>query len=116
MSSGGGRRRLLIRDLGQLATPAGRGAPLRGADLARVDLVEDAYVLCEDGVIASVGRMRDLSPLPGEVDELDARGLCAVPGLVEVFGELHAGDWYDIGTIERLNALDAQLSRTAKVS
>jgi N-acetyl-alpha-D-muramate 1-phosphate uridylyltransferase len=31
-------------------------------------------------------------------------------------GELHAGEWYDIGTIERLNALDAQLSRTAKVS
>ena len=31
-------------------------------------------------------------------------------------GELHEGEWYDIGTIERLNALDAQLSRTAKVS
>jgi len=31
-------------------------------------------------------------------------------------GELHDGRWFDIGTIERLNALDAQLSRTAKVS
>jgi len=31
-------------------------------------------------------------------------------------GELHEGGWYDIGTIERLKALDAQLSRTAKVS
>jgi MurNAc alpha-1-phosphate uridylyltransferase len=31
-------------------------------------------------------------------------------------GELHEGRWYDIGTIERLKALDAQLSRTAKVS
>lgn len=31
-------------------------------------------------------------------------------------GELHEGQWYDIGTIERLKALDAQLSRTAKVS
>jgi MurNAc alpha-1-phosphate uridylyltransferase len=31
-------------------------------------------------------------------------------------GELHDGGWYDIGTIERLNALDAQLSRTAKIS
>jgi N-acetyl-alpha-D-muramate 1-phosphate uridylyltransferase len=31
-------------------------------------------------------------------------------------GELHEGEWYDIGTIERLQALDAQLSRTAKVS
>lgn len=31
-------------------------------------------------------------------------------------GELHSGQWFDIGTIERLNALDAQLSRPAKVS
>jgi MurNAc alpha-1-phosphate uridylyltransferase len=31
-------------------------------------------------------------------------------------GELHEGQWYDIGTIERLKSLDAQLSRTAKVS
>jgi MurNAc alpha-1-phosphate uridylyltransferase len=31
-------------------------------------------------------------------------------------GELHEGHWYDIGTIERLNALDSQLTRTAKVS
>jgi imidazolonepropionase len=83
MSSGGGPRRLLIRDLVQLASPAWRAAPLRGADLARVDVLEDAYVLCENGVIAGVGRMRDLPPLPGEIDELDARGLCAVPGLVD---------------------------------
>src|SRR5690349_20176632 len=31
-------------------------------------------------------------------------------------GELHDGEWYDIGTIERLQSLDARLSRTAKVS
>jgi MurNAc alpha-1-phosphate uridylyltransferase len=31
-------------------------------------------------------------------------------------GELHDGRWFDIGTIERLNALDAQLTRSAKVS
>jgi MurNAc alpha-1-phosphate uridylyltransferase len=31
-------------------------------------------------------------------------------------GELHDGQWYDVGTIERLNALDAQLSRAAKAS
>jgi hypothetical protein len=43
-----GSPRLLIRDLGQLATPAGRSAPLRGAELGEVDVVEDAYVLCAD--------------------------------------------------------------------
>jgi MurNAc alpha-1-phosphate uridylyltransferase len=31
-------------------------------------------------------------------------------------GELHAGRWYDIGTVERLQALDAQLRRASKVS
>jgi imidazolonepropionase len=83
MTADGGRRRLLIRDLAQLATPTGRQAPLRGADLGRVDVIENAYLLCEGGEVAAVGRMRDLGPLGGEVDELDGRGLSAVPGLVD---------------------------------
>lgn len=76
-------RRLLVRDLAQLVTPAGREAPLRGPALGEIDLIEKAYLLCEQGRIAAVGRMRDLRPLDGEVDELDGRGLCAVPGLVD---------------------------------
>jgi imidazolonepropionase len=83
MSSAGGDRRLLIRDVAQLATPRGTAAPLRGTALGEVDVLEDAYVLCRDTTIEAVGRMRDLSPLGGDVEELDARGLCAVPGLVD---------------------------------
>jgi imidazolonepropionase len=75
--------RLLVRDLAQLVTPAGRDAPLRGAALAALDVLEDAYVLCDGGTIAGVGRMADLAPMEGDVEELDARGLCAVPGLVD---------------------------------
>jgi imidazolonepropionase len=75
--------RLLVRDLAQLVTPAGSDAPLRGPALAEVDLLEDAYVLCEDGRVAAVGRMRDLPAGLGEVEELDAHGLVAVPGLVD---------------------------------
>jgi imidazolonepropionase len=75
--------RLLVRDLAQLATPAGTAAPLRGAALGAVDVVEDAYVLCDEGRIAAAGRMRDLGPVDGEVEELDASGRCAVPGLVD---------------------------------
>jgi imidazolonepropionase len=79
-----GGRRLLIRDLAQLATPAATAAaPLRGAALSAVDVVEEAYVLCEDGRISAFGRMRELAPLDGDVDELDARGLCAIPGLID---------------------------------
>ena len=75
--------RLLARDLAQVATPAGREAPLRGAALAQVDVLEDAFVLANGATIEAVGRMRDLPALDGEVVEVDGRGRCAIPGLVD---------------------------------
>jgi imidazolonepropionase len=83
MSSTRGERRLLVRDLAQLATPAGTAAPLRGRALGELDVLEDAYVLCAGGSIEAVGRMRDLPRLEGEIEEVDGRGLCAIPGLVD---------------------------------
>jgi imidazolonepropionase len=83
MSSPGGERRLLIRELAQLATPRGSDAPLRGAALGDVEVIDDAYILCRGAAIEDVGRMRDLRSVDGEVEELDGRGLCAVPGLVD---------------------------------
>ena len=75
--------RLLVRDLAQLVTPAGAQAPLRGRALGDVDVVGDAYVLCEGGRIAATGRMRDLGQLDADVEELDGRGRTAIPGLVD---------------------------------
>jgi imidazolonepropionase len=75
--------KLLLRDLAQAATPAGRGAPLRAAALGEVDVVEDAFVLCDGDTIEAVGRMGDLPPLDGDVVEVDGRGCCAIPGLVD---------------------------------
>lgn len=75
--------KLLIRDLLQVVSPAGLVAPLRGSALADVDWVDDGYVLCDGATIEEVGRMRDLRPLDGEIVELDGRGLCAIPGLVD---------------------------------
>jgi imidazolonepropionase len=83
MSPTGGERRLLVRDLAQLASPVGTGAPLRGRALGEMDVVEDAYVLCAGESIEAVGRMRDLPRLEGEIDEIDGGGLCAIPGLVD---------------------------------
>jgi imidazolonepropionase len=78
-----GSARLLVRDLAQLVTPARRQAPLRGDALADVEVIEDAFVLCEQGRVAGVGRMRELPRASGPVEELDGRGLCAIPGLVD---------------------------------
>jgi imidazolonepropionase len=75
--------RLLVRDLAQLVTPAGTHAPLRGDALRDVDLIEDAFVLVADEAFGAVGRMRDLPRLDGDVEEIDGRGLAAIPGLVD---------------------------------
>src|SRR5205823_9965517 len=65
--------------------------PLRGLALGQVELVENAYVLCEGATIAAVGRMADLDRLEGDVEELDGRGLCAIPGLVDCHAHVAFG-------------------------
>jgi imidazolonepropionase len=77
------RVRRLLRDLAQLATPAGVGAPLRGPALADVRVLEGAFILVDGDTIEAVGRMSDLPLLDDGVEEIDARGLCAIPGLVD---------------------------------
>ncbi len=74
---------LLLRDIGQLVSPAGDAAPLRRALLGEVTVIDDAFVLCEGPRIVSVGRMPDLEAIDGDVEEIDARGRCAIPGLVD---------------------------------
>ena len=76
-------QRLLVRDLAQVATPAGAHAPLRGSSLAEVDVLEHAFVLCSGETIETVGLMANLPALDDDVVELDGRGLCAIPGLVD---------------------------------
>jgi hypothetical protein len=68
----------LIRDLAQVATPSGEGAPLRGAAFGDVTVIDDAYVLCEDGRVVAVGRMRDLERLGEDVEEIEGRGRSAI--------------------------------------
>jgi imidazolonepropionase len=116
--------RLLVRDLAQLATPAGGAAPLRGADLGAVTVVEDAYVLCDGATVAAVGRMRDLPALPADVVELDGRGRCAVPGLVDCHTHAcFAGDRVDEFSLraagasyEELHAAGGGIMSTARAT
>jgi imidazolonepropionase len=124
MSSAGGASRLLVRDLVQLATPAGTAAPLRGRALGEVDVLEDAYVLCDGDSIAAVGRMRDLRDVPSDVQELDGRGLCAIPGLVDCHTHAcFAGDRVDEfslraggATYEQLHAAGGGIMSTVRAT
>jgi imidazolonepropionase len=124
VSDSGGARRLLVRDLAQLATPAGTEAPLRGQALGRVDVVEDAYVLCEGGRIAACGPMRELAQLDGDLEELDGRGLCAVPGLVDCHTHAcFAGDRVDefalratVASYEELHAAGGGILSTVRAT
>jgi imidazolonepropionase len=75
--------KLLIRDLAQVVSPAGAQAPLRGSALADLDWVDHGYVLCDRDTIEAVGPMSALTGIEGDVVELDGRGLCAIPGLVD---------------------------------
>lgn len=83
--------RLLIRDLAQVATPAGRAGPLRGTALGDVEVIEAAFVLCRDGLVEKIGRMSELPRLDHDVEEIDGRGLSAIPGLVDCHTHLCFG-------------------------
>jgi imidazolonepropionase len=83
MTPAAAARPLLIRDLAQVVSPAGGDAPLRGRELDRVDVLENGFVLFEAGAVRAVGRMGDLTGLGGDVEEIDGRGLSAIPGLVD---------------------------------
>ncbi|MBD0291333.1 MAG: imidazolonepropionase, partial [Thermoleophilia bacterium] len=115
---------LLVRDLAQAVSPSGRTSPLRGSSLAEVDVVEDAYVLCRDGRIADVGRMRSLGPLAEPVEEVDGRGRCALPGLVDCHTHAcFAGDRVDEfdlraggATYEELHAAGGGIAATVRAT
>jgi imidazolonepropionase len=76
---------LLLRDLDQVVSPAGRSAPLRGPALRELDVVERGFVLCEGDRIARVGEMAELASanVPADAVEVDGRGSSALPGLVD---------------------------------
>jgi len=61
--------RLLVHDLKQVVSPG-------------AELLEDAYVLCEGDRIVDVGPMAHV-PRVDHDEELDGRGLCAIPGLID---------------------------------
>jgi imidazolonepropionase len=56
---------------------------LRGSSLGQVEVLDRAFVLCNGDTIETVGLMANLPALDDDVVEMDGRGMCAIPGLVD---------------------------------
>ena len=82
--------KLLLTNIGMLATPLGK-CPRKGAEQGEIQILRDAWVLCEDGVIAQVGT----GPAPAAADAqvVDAQGSLVTPGLVDAHTHLVFGGW-----------------------
>lgn len=72
----------LIKHIGLLAGVHDPLQPLRGDDLARLPILQDAWLLVEDGMIASYGRMSD-TKIPEGGSSFDAGGRMILPAWVD---------------------------------
>jgi imidazolonepropionase len=72
---------MLIHSATQLLTIA--GPPQRGADLGRLEIIEDGAVLIENGVIQVLGRTQELLKKYPDEEQLDSSGRVVMPGLVD---------------------------------
>ena len=82
--------RLLVTNIGVLATPEGTSARSGGAQ-GEIRTLRDAWVLMEDGLISAVGTGVPTAAEGARV--LDAGGRLATPGLVDAHTHLIFGGW-----------------------
>ena len=83
-------KKLLVKNIGLLATPEGRSAH-RGEEQGKIKFLKDAWVLIEDGIIASVGT--GAVPAVEGAEVVDAEGHLVTPGLVDAHTHLIFGGW-----------------------
>lgn len=85
--------RLLIENIGMLATPTGQSAR-RGAEQGEITVSKNAYVAVgEDGNIAEVGTGTVPAGLRDAEQVVDAEGGLVTPGLVDAHTHLVFGGW-----------------------
>jgi imidazolonepropionase len=73
---------LLVRNLSQIATPAGRTAR-RGKAMRELSVMEDAVIVVQNGRFAYVGPENEKPPELLIDEDFDANGATAVPGFVD---------------------------------
>ena len=80
--------RVIVTNIGMLATPRGAG-PKKGPEQGKIELLKDAWVLMEGGSVAQVGT----GPAPAADQVIDAQGSLVTPGLVDAHTHLIFGGW-----------------------
>ena len=80
--------KVIVTNIGMLATPQGSG-PKKGEEQGKIQILRDAWVLMEDGMIAQVGT----GPAPAADQTIDAQGHLVTPGLVDAHTHLIFGGW-----------------------
>lgn len=83
MAAPSARASILIDNIGMLASPAGKAAPLRGPALRDLDVTTDAAVAIVDGRIAAAGPRDEVRRAHSGLELVDAGGRAAIPGLVD---------------------------------
>ena len=83
-------KKVLISNIGMLATPKGNAARC-GEEQGKIEILKNAWVLIEDGVIAAVGTGSPEGAEGAEV--IDAGGKLVTPGLVDAHTHLIFGGW-----------------------
>ena len=85
-------KKLLVTNIGMLATPQGSAARC-GKEQGEITVLRDAWVLIEDGVFTAVGTGTPDQDLCREAEVLDAGGKLVTPGLVDAHTHLIFGGW-----------------------
>ena len=80
--------KVIVTNIGMLATPQG-SSPKKGPEQGNIQILSDAWVLMEDGIIAQVGT----GPAPAADEVIDAGGRLVTPGLVDAHTHLIFGGW-----------------------
>ena len=101
-------KKLLVKNIGLLATPEGKSAR-RGEEQGKIKFLKDAWVLIEDGVIASVGT--GALPAVEGAEVVDAEGHLVTPGLVDAHTHLIFGGWRQNELGLKLHGADRKSTR-----